>query len=108
MSAQRIARQLRREIKANPKRAALLGGLVAIGIYFWAPLVAGWVMPKESGKKTIKASTRKSTPEEAASSQPGQPRLGHAKPKEDTAWTQLWAAIQADNRTNHRRRWPLP
>jgi hypothetical protein len=97
MNAQRIMRQLRREIKANPKRAALLGGLVAVGIYFWAPLLAGWVMPKDSGKATAKASAKKSKP--ATPDAPSLTAPESTKPKDNTAWTELWAAIREDNRT---------
>jgi hypothetical protein len=99
MNAQRLMRQLRREIKANPKRAALLGGLCAIGIYSWAPLVAGWVMPKESGKGIVKASTKKSTPKATSPTQLDQTNQEQTKPQINTAWTELWAAIQDDNRT---------
>jgi hypothetical protein len=38
----RLAKTIRREAKANPKKAAILGLLLVVAIYFWAPLVAGW------------------------------------------------------------------
>jgi hypothetical protein len=52
----KLIRQLRRELTANPKKSALLGlGLLA-AIYFWAPLVAGWFSDGDSGNsKTAKS-----------------------------------------------------
>ena len=37
--------QLIREAKAKPGKTAALGGLLVVAIWFWAPLVAGW-LPK--------------------------------------------------------------
>ena len=42
MKLDKLARQLRRDISANPKKAAALGLMVLVAIYFWAPIVGGW------------------------------------------------------------------
>jgi len=42
VNLQRLAKQLRREMAANPKKAAMLGVLALVALYFWAPLVSGW------------------------------------------------------------------
>lgn len=42
MSFERTVKQLRRELTANPKKAAVLGVMFLVAAYFWAPLVAGW------------------------------------------------------------------
>lgn len=39
----KLTRKLRREFTANPKKAAILGLLGLVALYFWAPLVWGWV-----------------------------------------------------------------
>jgi hypothetical protein len=39
----KLKRQLRRELTANPKRAALLGIMILVAVYFWLPLVSGWI-----------------------------------------------------------------
>jgi hypothetical protein len=39
----KLVRQLRRELTNNPKKSALLGGGLLLAIYFWAPLVYGWI-----------------------------------------------------------------
>jgi hypothetical protein len=42
----KLVKRLRREVLANPKKGALLGLMVLVGVYFWAPLVAGWLGDK--------------------------------------------------------------
>lgn len=54
MKLDRLARQLRRDISANPKKAAALGLMVLVAIYFWAPLVGGW-MGKSGSDRTVVA-----------------------------------------------------
>lgn len=43
VNVQKLKDRLSREAKANPGKAALLGGMFLIGIYFWAPLLASWM-----------------------------------------------------------------
>jgi hypothetical protein len=38
----KIAKQLRREAKANPKKVVVLGLVLAAAAYFWAPLLGRW------------------------------------------------------------------
>jgi hypothetical protein len=44
----KLARKLRRDLKANPKKALVLGLLVAVALYSWAPLVRGWLGQAEA------------------------------------------------------------
>jgi hypothetical protein len=39
----RLIKRLRREALANPKKAAVLGLLALVALYYWAPLVHGWI-----------------------------------------------------------------
>ena len=55
MNAKRLTRRLRRELTANPKKAAVLGLLVLVALYFWAPLVWRWIAPGNSRAKPAKA-----------------------------------------------------
>jgi hypothetical protein len=48
MNPSKLARQLRREAKANPKKAALLGLLLLVAVYYWGPMVWGWVAADEA------------------------------------------------------------
>jgi hypothetical protein len=100
MNAQRLVRQLKKEIKTNPKRAALLACLCGVGVYFWAPLVAGWVIPKD---KQVVAAPAKKSGSAASAKTPGSPsqsaNAGSTAGVATTPWTELWATIQSDNRT---------
>jgi hypothetical protein len=48
---ERLVKQLQRDAKANPKKAALLGLMVLVALYFWAPLVWQWIGPAEGGQR---------------------------------------------------------
>jgi len=39
----KIKSRLRREMAANPKKAALLGLVTVVALYFWGPLIWGWL-----------------------------------------------------------------
>jgi hypothetical protein len=39
----KLGKKLRREIAASPKKAALLGLITVVALYFWAPLVWKWM-----------------------------------------------------------------
>jgi hypothetical protein len=47
----KLAKQLRRDLAANPKKSAALGLMVAVALYCWGPLVWDWLHSDE-GKKT--------------------------------------------------------
>ncbi len=49
MSLNNLTSQLRRDLAANPKKAAALGLMVAVALYFWGPLA--WKFIKASGGK---------------------------------------------------------
>jgi hypothetical protein len=46
VNLKRLGKQLRRELKAHPRKAALLALLLAVGVYYWAPVLSGWFSPK--------------------------------------------------------------
>lgn len=43
VNVQQLSHQLTREIKRNPAKAAVLGGLLVVAVWFWFPLVKGWI-----------------------------------------------------------------
>ena len=49
MSLNNLSSQLRRDLVANPKKAAVLGLMVVVALYFWGPLA--WKFLKASGAK---------------------------------------------------------
>lgn len=40
---EKLVKQLRRDMTANPKKAAALGLMVLVALYFWGPLIGNWV-----------------------------------------------------------------
>jgi len=50
----KLAKQLRRDVAANPKKAAALGLMLVVALYCWGPLVWSW-MSSNQGKKTDQA-----------------------------------------------------
>ncbi len=43
-----LVRRLRQEFTANPKKGAVLGIMALVALYFWVPLVWGWVKPAKA------------------------------------------------------------
>ncbi len=53
----KIKKKLKREITAHPAKAAVLGILCVVAIWFWVPLVWGWVSPPNKIGATPPAQT---------------------------------------------------
>lgn len=47
MNLNKLCRLLRREVTSNPKKATVLGLLIVVALYFWAPVVRGWIAGDE-------------------------------------------------------------
>ena len=43
VNTKKLTGQIRREMVSDPKKAVLLGGLLLLACYYWAPLVSGWL-----------------------------------------------------------------
>jgi hypothetical protein len=105
MDSQRLVRQFRRELKAHPKRAMLLAGLTAVGIYFWAPLVAGWIWPDKP--EVVAAPAKKSAAAASAGKTKNASQSNQAKSDDaNVPWSTLWAAIRDDRRTKPAKSYP--
>jgi hypothetical protein len=50
-NSNKLIRQLKREVTANPKKTAILGVSLVIAIWFWAPLIGKWTGMKSSGEE---------------------------------------------------------
>jgi hypothetical protein len=48
MEPAKLLKRLRREAAKNPGKAAVLGLLCLVALYFWAPLLAGWFTGSET------------------------------------------------------------
>ncbi len=55
MKLDKLARQIRRDISASPKKAAALGLMFLVALYFWAPMVWGWIAPGAKPKTVAAA-----------------------------------------------------
>jgi hypothetical protein len=52
----KLVKQLRRDLAANPKKAAALGLMILVALYFWGPLAWKWMSAsgnKRSGKANL-------------------------------------------------------
>ncbi len=98
MNLSRLARQLRREAMANPKKAAVLGLLVLVALYYWGPLVWGWVAADEAAGPPPDAPA-------AGVASPGAANLATTEPTPQDGqtvtypWTQLDEWIRQDPMT---------
>ncbi len=107
-----LVRKLRREVAVNPVKAAVLGVVVLIALWFWAPLVARWYSSNGPSDETAAAAT--SEPNSAARSPVVVANLqSSSKPnpvKSDRAaeassnWRSVVQAAAADPRTRPNRR----
>jgi len=102
-----LAKQLRREATANPKKAGVLGLLAVVALWFWAPLVWGWIFgnEEEEGVKAAQATAQSApaSPTSAALPTPsgGSPESDAAAKKEETPrhpWQQLVQWMDDDPR----------
>jgi hypothetical protein len=60
-----FGRKLKREVLGSPKKAAALGLLCLVAIYYWAPLLSGWL--KGADVAVTEAPASESTPQQASS-----------------------------------------
>jgi hypothetical protein len=101
MNLGKLVRQLRREASAHPKKAAVLGLLVVVALYYWGPLVWGWVAadeaaapPPEGPPAAIGASTG-----EVAVGVIGTPPTPEAPKVSARPWTQVDEWMRQDPMT---------
>lgn len=89
----KLVKRIRREAAANPKKAAVLGILVAVSIYFWAPLVFRWL----SVDKGSLASQNTAVVPPAKSAAPGSTPAARADNR--PSWQQIDGWMRNDPRT---------
>jgi len=99
VNVERIVKQLRHEATANPKKAAVLGLLGVVALWFWAPLVWGWIVPEDEEAEDAVVVT---------AAQPAQPggepvrsdtAANEDAPKAGHPWRQLAEWMDNDPRT---------
>ena len=101
MNLSRIGRQLRREVTTHPKKAAILGLLCLVALWFWAPLVWGWIDEDDpaTGAPVVPPAANS-----APAPSSGTPAASHATPKKpqgpQSPWHQLVQWMDNDPRTS--------
>jgi len=105
VNVERLKRQFQRELKANPKKAGILGLLVAVALWFWAPLVWGWFAKEPAGNATTPtATTGPNTTAAATEPAAGGPAAGGSPPGDAAgaaatiSWTERAARMDRDPR----------
>jgi hypothetical protein len=101
VNLEKLVKRLRREATANPKKVVVLGVLVMVALYFWAPLVWRWVSKKNTYTITAAANTSSETAKYAITAP--NPAGGHSlstgtpsvKAKSYT-WQELAKAMELD------------
>lgn len=73
MNIQKTANQLTKEIKRNPAKAAVLGGLLLVAIWFWYPLIQKWMGSGSSGVASNSAENDLVIPQTASLPTPEEP-----------------------------------
>ncbi len=94
MELSKLAKRMRREAAANPKKAALLGVLIAVSFYFWIPLIRGWTAGDDQKSR---AAANDQGPAEAA--KPASPSPSAEKGEPRPNWKQLAQWMHNDPRT---------
>ncbi|MBN2217968.1 MAG: hypothetical protein JW719_11390 [Pirellulales bacterium] len=96
MKLDNLIRRLRREIAVSPKKAAILGLLLLVAIWYWFPLVWGWLVPEstptaaEPAPKTVSAQVKDEGPAALGSD---------SKETKTHSWKQIAQWIESDPRT---------
>ena len=49
----KLTKQIRRDLTANPKKAAALGLMILVALYLWGPMVWGWAVSAKSSKRNF-------------------------------------------------------
>jgi hypothetical protein len=101
MSLSKTSRQLRREVTAHPKKAAILGLLFLVALWFWVPLVWSWIdeddpaneppAAKEAADSSLKPSAARTTKSDTS---------GKRHEKADYPWQQVVQWMNNDPRTS--------
>jgi hypothetical protein len=89
----KIARQIRRDIAASPRKAAVLGLMVLVALYFWAPMIWGWIRPANTGSSAVASSSDLILEDE-----PIDPAKSAKKEGRAFAWEKVRRKVAADPR----------
>jgi hypothetical protein len=98
----KLGKKLRREAATNPKKAALLGLAALVALYFWTPLVRGWIGKSDPSMATTTVAQSAATPVAAATASVATPagQTSERKARADRpSWQQIVEWMRNDSRT---------
>jgi hypothetical protein len=96
MNTKQFTKQLRREIKTNPKRAFALAVVCGVGVYFWAPLIMGWISPEPPPASSTKKKASVASAGKAAAKAAASDSADAAAKRAPMAWKDISRAIRND------------
>jgi hypothetical protein len=93
----KLKRQLVRDLKGSPKKAAFLGLALLVAAWFWAPLVGKWFKGKEDPAEAAAVAAAGTTAPLAEVAQAS--AAAAASTPQPTSWRRVLEWIEADPRT---------
>jgi hypothetical protein len=95
----RLAKRFRREIATNPKKAIFLGVMTCVALYFWVPLVAGWITKEKSESNNDIPTAKQSVVEQPVAATIAPSSTAQAVVSDRPTWQQVVAWMRNDPRT---------
>lgn len=96
MSADKLASTFKRELLRNKKKSAILAVMCLVALYFWAPLVWGWLAPEGDEAALGEVVAIEEVAPSAVSTVVEAP--SRAARRRETPWQDLLKAIEEDER----------
>lgn len=94
----KLGKRFRRELTTSPKKAAVLGLLALVAMYYWTPLVWGWVAKHDDAADAKPAAVASPTP--SAANPTSTPSTAPTKTDvPQLSWQQVVKLMQRDPRT---------
>jgi len=96
VNIQKLSNQLTKEIKKNPAKAAVLGGLFLIAIWFWYPLIQKWFGGGSESVATQPVEQDVVVPENSQPATTEVPAVAQGEPVGKTDWRTIAQQISDD------------
>jgi hypothetical protein len=95
-----IEKQLRSEIAAHPRKAIVLGIMMAVGLCFWAPRFYGWLNVSKEGQQSTAAMKVQATTSSEQTASGGQSNANKEVKPSQHRWKEVLQWIHDDPRTS--------
>lgn len=98
MASNNLVRRLTRELTASPAKAAVLGGLLVVAIWFWIPLIVGKSSPSAPDASTTAAVPTPSAGDPVVVTAAMPTQTTQAPSKNKLKWNEAIDAMRYDER----------